>query len=76
MAIQWSDQIPQHSSTKRRLAGREWGRLIAMFGFILAINLLGWGIYLFYLMRRSLRLPGERRCSRKRCRCWGWRSRH
>src|ERR1700734_367268 len=32
------------------MAAREWGRLAAMFLFILAINVLGWGIYVLYVM--------------------------
>ena len=27
------------------LSGREWARLVAIFGFILAVNVLGWGIF-------------------------------
>jgi nickel/cobalt transporter (NiCoT) family protein len=38
----------------RRLQGavtaREWGRLAAMFGFILAINVAGWAIFILYVM--------------------------
>jgi high-affinity nickel-transport protein len=30
--------------------GREWGRLAAMFGFILAVNAAGWGIYVLRVM--------------------------
>ena len=59
MAIQMTESIPRRSSTERRLAGREWGRLIAMFGFILAINLLGWGIYLFCVMPHHFAYRGE-----------------
>jgi high-affinity nickel-transport protein len=32
------------------LPAREWGRLGAMFSFILAINAAGWGIYVFRVM--------------------------
>jgi high-affinity nickel-transport protein len=32
------------------LTGREWGRLVAMFTFILAINAAGWGIYILAVM--------------------------
>src|SRR4029077_5798404 len=32
------------------LSGREWGRLAAMFGFILALNAAGWGIYVLCVM--------------------------
>jgi nickel/cobalt transporter (NiCoT) family protein len=33
-----------------RLTGREWGRLALMLGFILAINIAGWGIYVLCVM--------------------------
>ena len=29
---------------------REWGRLAAMFGFILAVNVAGWAIFILYVM--------------------------
>ncbi len=32
------------------LSGREWGRLVAMFVLILAINAAGWGIYVLCVM--------------------------
>src|SRR5579862_4814279 len=32
------------------LSVREWGRLAAMFGFILALNAAGWGIYVLRVM--------------------------
>jgi nickel/cobalt transporter (NiCoT) family protein len=32
------------------LSAREWGRLAAMFGFILAVNAAGWGIYVLCVM--------------------------
>jgi nickel/cobalt transporter (NiCoT) family protein len=32
------------------LTGREWGRLVAMFALILAINAAGWGIYVLRVM--------------------------
>jgi nickel/cobalt transporter (NiCoT) family protein len=34
----------------RELSAREWGRLGAMFAFILALNAAGWGIYVFCVM--------------------------
>ena len=34
----------------RELSGREWGRLAAMFAFILVINAAGWGIYVFRVL--------------------------
>ncbi len=43
-----------HGRTGRRrgaeLSGRRWGRLAAMFGFILALNAAGWGIYILAVM--------------------------
>ena len=32
------------------LSGREWRHVVAMFGFILALNAAGWGIYLLVVM--------------------------
>ena len=41
------------------LAAREWGRLAAMLGFILAINGLGWGIFILYVMPHHFDYRGE-----------------
>jgi nickel/cobalt transporter (NiCoT) family protein len=41
------------------LSGREWGRLAAMFGFILAVNAAGWGIYLLVVMPHHFDYRGE-----------------
>jgi nickel/cobalt transporter (NiCoT) family protein len=41
------------------LNGREWGRLAAMFGFILAVNVLGWGIFVLYVMPHHFDYRGE-----------------
>ena len=41
------------------LAVREWGRLMAMFAFILAINAAGWGIFLLYVMPHHFDYQGE-----------------
>jgi nickel/cobalt transporter (NiCoT) family protein len=38
---------------------REWGRLAAMFAFILAINALGWGIYVLDVMPHHFNYQGE-----------------
>jgi nickel/cobalt transporter (NiCoT) family protein len=35
---------------RRTLTGREWGRLTAMFAFVIAINAAGWGIFVLYVM--------------------------
>src|ERR1700744_3572774 len=37
----------------------EWARTSAMFGFILAINALGWGIYVLYVMPHHFDYKGE-----------------
>jgi nickel/cobalt transporter (NiCoT) family protein len=34
----------------RALAAREWGRVAAMFGFILAVNVAGWAIFVWCVM--------------------------
>jgi high-affinity nickel-transport protein len=41
------------------LSGREWGRLVAMFGFILAVNVAGWGIYVLAVMPHHFDYQGE-----------------
>ena len=38
---------------------REWGRLAAMFGFIVAVNALGWGIFVLYVMPHHFDYQGE-----------------
>jgi len=40
------------------LTGREWGRLVLMFLFILAINVLGWGIYALCVMPHHIDYQG------------------
>jgi nickel/cobalt transporter (NiCoT) family protein len=41
------------------LTYREWGRLAAMFGFILALNVAGWGIYVLCVMPHHFNYQGE-----------------
>jgi len=41
------------------LSGRERGRLVAMFGFIFAINAAGWGIYVLCVMPHHFIYKGE-----------------
>ena len=41
------------------LAAREWGRLSLMLAFILALNVLGWGIYILYVMPHHFDYKGE-----------------
>jgi nickel/cobalt transporter (NiCoT) family protein len=38
---------------------REWGRLAAMSGFILAVNLAGWAIFVLYVMPHHVDYRGE-----------------
>jgi high-affinity nickel-transport protein len=38
---------------------REWGRLAAMFGFILAVNVTGWAIFVLYVMPHHFDYRGE-----------------
>ena len=41
------------------LSGRVWGRIVAMFGFILALNAAGWGIYVLAVMPHHFDYRGE-----------------
>ncbi len=41
------------------VSAREWGRLAAMFGFILTVNVLGWGIYVVYVTPHHFNYQGE-----------------
>src|ERR1700719_868101 len=43
-----------------RMEAREWGRLAAMFAFIIAINALGWGIFVLYVLPHHFDYKGER----------------
>src|SRR6201994_2220258 len=55
--------FPAASSRLRRAATamtpREWARFGAMLAFILAINALGWGIYVIYVMPHHFDYQGE-----------------
>ncbi len=42
--------VARFRAVRDALAPREWGRLAAMYAFILVINLAGWGIYVFDVM--------------------------
>jgi high-affinity nickel-transport protein len=42
--------VARFRQVRRALAAREWAQLGAMFGFILAINAAGWGIYIMDVM--------------------------
>ena len=46
-------------ATLAALTGREWGRMAAMFLFILAINVAGWGIFIVYVMPHHFDYRGE-----------------
>ena len=41
------------------LSAREWGAMAAMFGFILAVNAVGWCIFIFYVMPHHFDYRGE-----------------
>jgi len=41
------------------LTAREWGRLAGMFGFILAVNITGWAIFVLYVMPHHFDYRGE-----------------
>jgi nickel/cobalt transporter (NiCoT) family protein len=38
---------------------REWGRFGAMLAFILALNIVGWGVYVLYVMPHHFNYQGE-----------------
>jgi high-affinity nickel-transport protein len=44
---------------RAELSGREWGQVAAMFGFILALNAAGWGIYILAVMPHHFDYRGE-----------------
>jgi nickel/cobalt transporter (NiCoT) family protein len=46
-------------AARTALTGREWGRMAAMFGFILAVNVLGWAIFVLYVMPHHFDYRGE-----------------
>ena len=41
------------------LSAREWGRMAAMFGFILVVNAVGWCIFILYVMPHHFDYRGE-----------------
>ena len=51
--------VPRFRTIATALAAREWGRLAAMFGFILALNAAGWGIFVLYVMPHHFVYRGE-----------------
>jgi nickel/cobalt transporter (NiCoT) family protein len=46
-------------AVRTALTVREWGRLAAMFGFILAVNVAGWAIFVLYVMPHHFDYQGE-----------------
>jgi nickel/cobalt transporter (NiCoT) family protein len=46
-------------AVRTALTVREWGRLVAMFGFILAVNVAGWAIFVLYVMPHHFDYRGE-----------------
>jgi nickel/cobalt transporter (NiCoT) family protein len=51
--------VPRFRTIATALAAREWGRLAAMLGFILALNASGWGIFVLYVMPHHFIYRGE-----------------
>jgi nickel/cobalt transporter (NiCoT) family protein len=45
-------------AVRTALAAREWGRLAAMFGFILAVNVAGWGIFVWCVLPHHFHYQG------------------
>jgi nickel/cobalt transporter (NiCoT) family protein len=41
------------------MGAREWGRLAAMLGFIVAVNVAGWGIFALYVLPHHFDYKGE-----------------
>jgi high-affinity nickel-transport protein len=50
---------PRLRAVRSALEAREWGRLAAMLAVILAINGLGWGIFVLYVMPHHFDYKGE-----------------
>jgi high-affinity nickel-transport protein len=46
------------SRLRAALTAGEWGRLAAMFGFVVAVNAAGWGIFIGYVLPRHLDYRG------------------
>jgi nickel/cobalt transporter (NiCoT) family protein len=46
-------------AVRTALTVREWGRLAAMLGFILAVNVTGWAIFVLYVMPHHFDYRGE-----------------
>jgi nickel/cobalt transporter (NiCoT) family protein len=50
---------PRLHTVRAAATPREWGRLTAMFGFILAVNVAGWAIFVLYVMPHHFDYKGE-----------------
>jgi nickel/cobalt transporter (NiCoT) family protein len=50
---------PRLHAARTALTAREWGRLAAMFGCILAVNVTGWAIFALYVMPHHFDYRGE-----------------
>jgi nickel/cobalt transporter (NiCoT) family protein len=50
--------VARFHQVRTSLAAGEWGKLAAMYVFILAINLAGWGIYVFDVMPHRFNYKG------------------
>jgi nickel/cobalt transporter (NiCoT) family protein len=46
-------------AVRTAVAAREWGRLAAMFAFIAAVNVAGWGIFVLYVLPHHFDYRGE-----------------
>jgi nickel/cobalt transporter (NiCoT) family protein len=46
-------------AVRAALDAREWGRLIAMFAFIMAVNVAGWGTFVLYVLPHHFDYKGE-----------------
>jgi nickel/cobalt transporter (NiCoT) family protein len=46
-------------AVRAAMGAREWGRLAAMLAFIMAVNVLGWGIFVLYVLPHHFDYKGE-----------------
>jgi high-affinity nickel-transport protein len=51
--------VARFQAIRSALSAAEWIRLAAMFGFILAVNAAGWGIYVLQVMPHHFNYKGE-----------------
>jgi nickel/cobalt transporter (NiCoT) family protein len=50
--------VARFHQVRTAMAAREWGRVGAMFAFILAVNVAGWGIFVIYVMPHHFNYRG------------------